>query len=67
MSKDPRVNLFLDFFSSQLGTKFVDEKGNNLIDDKPTLCKGCHCMTRTFKKDNTCLKCGERKAEKETK
>ena len=59
--KDPRINLFLDFFSSEMGAKFVDEDGNDIIDEELSLCKGCWCMTRTFKKDNTCLKCGEKK------
>ena len=63
MSKDPRINLFLDFFSSQMGARIVDEDGNNIIEEKPTLCKQCQCATKTLKKDNTCLKCGAKKEE----
>ena len=63
MSKDPRLNPFLGFFSSQ-GVKFRDyETGEPLIDEELTLCSRCYCMTKTLKKDNTCLKCG---APKET-
>ena len=59
MSKDPRTNPFLDFFTSQ-GIKFIDydENGEPLVDEELTLCESCQCMTRTLKKDNTCLKCG---------
>ena len=62
MSKDARVNPFLDFFS-KMGVKFVDEAGDNLIDEKLTLCHGCQSMTRTLKIDNTCLKCGAKKED----
>lgn len=59
MSKDPKLNLFLDFFSSEMGATFIDaDTGEPLIDSELTLCKGCWCMTRTYLKDNTCLKCG---------
>lgn len=61
MSKDPMLNPFLEFFSSQ-GVKFRDsETGEPLVDEELTLCKNCYCMTKTYKKDNTCLKCGARK------
>lgn len=61
MSKDSRLNPFLDFFTSQ-GVKFTDfETGESLVDEDLTLCENCYCMTRTYKKDNTCLKCGARK------
>ena len=63
MSKDPRLNALLDFFSSQ-GAKFVDaDTREPLVDDNLTLCTNCWCMTRTYKRDNTCLKCGAEKGE----
>lgn len=65
MSKGPRTNAFMDFLSGELGVTFVDgDTGGPDIAEELTLCKECWCMTRTFKKYNTCLKCG---AEKETK
>lgn len=68
MSKDPRMNALMDFFSSELGATFVDaDTRENLIDDDLTLCKNCYCMTRTYKKDNTCLKCGAEKGEQDEK
>lgn len=64
MPKDPRLNPFLDFFSTQLGANFVDaDTGEEIIDNDLTLCKGCYCMTRTNKRDNTCLKCGAEKGK----
>ena len=34
-------------------------------DDNISLCRGCWCMTRTNKKNNTCLKCGAKKGEQD--
>lgn len=63
MSKDPKMNAFLDFFSSQ-GMKFIDaDTGESLVDNALSLCGACHCMTKTYKKDNTCLKCGAEKGD----
>lgn len=69
MSKDARFNPFLEFFSSQ-GVKFTNsETSEPLIDEDLTLCTNCYCMTKTYKKDNTCLKCGATKdiADKKVK
>ena len=65
MSSNLKRNLLMDFFTSQ-GVKFVDYDGDGepLVDEELTLCESCQCMTRTFKKDNTCLKCGARKEVK---
>lgn len=65
MSKDPRMNPFMEFFSRELGVTFIDgDTGEPTIDEELTLCKGCYCMTRTLKRDNTCLKCGAKKEDK---
>lgn len=59
--KDPRLNPFLEFFSG-LGATFVDaDTGERLIDETPTLCENCWCVTKTNRMDGTCLKCGARK------
>lgn len=61
--KDLRMNAFLDFFSGQ-GFSFVDgDTGESLVDNTLTLCEDCCCMTKTLKKDNTCLKCGAKRGE----
>lgn len=55
------VKAFMSFFEGQ-GVKFVDHKtGKPLIDSKLSLCDSCNCMTKTFTKDNTCMKCGAKK------
>lgn len=64
MSNGPfTVRAFMEFFEGQ-GAKFIDsETGKPLIDPELSLCKSCYCMTRTFIKDNTCMKCGGKKGE----
>ena len=64
MSSGPfTAKAFMQFFEGQ-GVKFVDhETGKPLIDSKLSLCESCHCMTKTFTKDNTCMKCGGKKGE----
>ncbi len=55
------MNPFLDLFTSQ-GIKFIDYvDGEPIVDDTLSLCENCLCITRTNRKDNTCLKCGAKK------
>lgn len=57
------VKAFMEFFEGQ-GFKFVDaDTREPLIDSKLSLCDGCNCMTKTFTRDNTCMKCGAKKGE----
>ena len=60
---DLKLNLLMDFFSDQ-GATFVDaDTREPIVDTNLTLCKGCWCMTKTNKKNNSCLKCGAKKGD----
>lgn len=65
MSGEPfSAKALMDFFESQ-GVRFVDvDSGEHLVSDDVSLCEECWCMTKTFNRDNTCMKCGAKKGEK---
>lgn len=69
MKDDMKSRAFLDGMIDVLGCRPIDGKtGEDIVDMELTLCdadNGCNCMTRTLKRDNTCMKCGAKKVQNE--
>ena len=69
MNEGMNSRVFLEGIIDVLNMHPIDgDTGEDLVDMELTLCDaddGCNQMTRTLKRDNTCLKCGAKKGGEE--